>query len=797
MTGDEHRAFPAAPGSLLERFFRNLWLPRSVFLLLFLAAGAWLASVDYRKVISTDVMDLLPPGDQQPELSMIRSLAAERQGRVVLLRLSRVTSSEEASSEPDLAGAEAMAVDVLRASGAFEEVLGLGAGAGDRSLGLLLFNKRFDLLLPSWLAAHSRQAAESAEQWRRRLAGLAVSELETFLEGDTALAMQDLVPSDPLLLVPSLVGALQEGDAGLLPASKPGLIWALQRGNPLSEEGQNGVFGALEALSLRLREAAPGVELHWTGVARFARQSKACIQGEITWLNIVSLGVVSLVCVLLVSRPRRVWHLVPPVLAGMAGGWVGVTLAFERVHALVFVIGALLAGAAVDYGVHLFLHAPVHPAESYAAKLRRLLRPLLASVLTTVAGFLFLLLSELPLLRQLGVYVAAGLVSALAGAILWFGQVRAHYLASRPFLERKVLVSLRVRNGVYGLALLCCGLAVFGISRLQWLDDIRELEPPAPELKANDLALRRAFGEEPSGAHSLWLTKGDSLALARDAWGRFSMWTLEGGAQAKFTSLALLLPSRADWDMARSARPDLAGFSDVFLAELGGRGFEPASFAPFVNAWQAWLKDEPPAYETLCAGAFTELKGPLSLLFSVRPGASFLGILATGPVQGVPPREANTFAVAQLATLNGAFSEYRRSALQLSLLGLSLLGVGVSIVYGVRRGLAIFALPLAAVALSFGLLGFLGGELNLFHLLGAFLGVCLSHDYAIFVSEEAAGVPASVRLSALSTLASFGVLAFSKIPVVAALGLSVSLIVGMALLLVELASLFRTQAPAS
>jgi predicted exporter len=94
----------------------------------------------------------------------------------------------------------------------------------------------------------------------------------------------------------------------------------------------------------------------------------------------------------------------------------------------------------------------------------------------------------------------------------------------------------------------------------------------------------------------------------------------------------------------------------------------------------------------------------------------------------------------------------------------------------------------------FGVLGFMGQTLNLFHLLGAFLGVCLSHNYAIFSSDNAAtghAPPVPVRLSALCTAASFGVLGFSRIPVIHALGLTVALIVMTALAVVELEPLAR------
>ena len=104
--------------------------------------------------------------------------------------------------------------------------------------------------------------------------------------------------------------------------------------------------------------------------------------------------------------------------------------------------------------------------------------------------------------------------------------------------------------------------------------------------------------------------------------------------------------------------------------------------------------------------------------------------------------------------------------------------------------------PLLACVFTFGVLGLTGKALNLFHLLGAFLALCLSLDYAIFTGDRAArgetGPPPSVRLSALNTTASFGILAFSQIPVVSGLGVTVALIVASALALVEL-EIFRSR----
>ena len=157
-----------------------------------------------------------------------------------------------------------------------------------------------------------------------------------------------------------------------------------------------------------------------------------------------------------------------------------------------------------------------------------------------------------------------------------------------------------------------------------------------------------------------------------------------------------------------------------------------------------------------------------------------------------PPAELNTVSDSQLQNLNRLFSRYRVSALRLSSVGLAFVGASVFVLYGLRRGIRIFAIPAGACLFAFGLFGIMGTTLNLFHLLGAFLGVCLSHNYAIFSAESAGRgeePPPSIRMSAVAAASSFGVLALSRIPVVAALGSTVAVIVLAALAITELAPL--------
>ncbi len=743
----------------------------------------WLARLDYQSKISTNVIDLIPVDERAPELSLIRSLTDQQQARVLLLALS-------SGDESPPAEAVATFADSLRRSPALAEVEVLGTSDTRDALGAFIFERRFDFLFPGWLAEKHTQFRATGQpdaEFSSWLADETTQQLDRFLERAESVAFQELLPRDPLLLVPSLVEKIQTlATDSSNEVRGHALVWAIIKDSPFGEAGQDPVFAAIDRALGEARAQAPGIELRWTGVNRFAAESKARIKAEISWLNTASLiGVIGIAC-LFVRRLWKVLHLIPIVVLSTLGAWVVTTMVFERVHILVFVIGSLLAGVAIDYGFYLYMQPALRPGEPYREKLRRLLKPLLTSCLTTVIGFSLLFWSELPLVRQLGVFVSAGLITAVAVAMLYFAQLERAFLETRNFaLPTSGRARLIVRP-LFAIALL---VAVIGPWRLHWRDDIRQLEIPAVELRENDAAVRRLFGD--AQERTAYLTRGDTPAAARAALERFTAWHDAQFPNSPAASAGFLLPTESDWTQRSALLEKLADFPGQLRQALETRGYTAESFEPFFESWENLRRATAPTYASLFADVRQALTGPLALLFHLDEagGPSWFLTLADHPPGAEPPTETATFGVAQLESLNSLFARYRADTAKLSAIGLSLIGLSVFVLYGLRRGIRIFMIPAGSCFFALGLLGLLGQTLNLFHLLAAFLGVCLSHNYAIFSAENARRrepPPPSIRLSALTTGISFGVLALSKIPVVSALGATVGLIVFTALLMVEL-----------
>jgi predicted exporter len=770
---------------------RQQLLARAALIAFASFCAVWLLRLDHGTKISTNILDLIPAGEQSAELGLVRGFASNVQARVMLFALGNASGSDV----PPRQEAQAFAAE-LRRSGGFAEVVVIGDPASENDLGRQVFEHRFEWLLPSWLGQREREfeaTRQSDEKFPAWLAARAAADLEAFLNRPEATAMQELIPKDPLLLVPRLVERARLLDAPGTKARGQALVWARIKDSPFAEEGQGPVFAAVEKALAQTRTNAAGIQLRWSGVNRFAAASRARIESEIGWLNTLSLLAVLGVSCLFVRRIHKLLHLVPVILLSIAGAWTISTMVFDRLHILVFVIGSLLSGVAIDYGFYIYMQPSLRPDEPYGEKLRRLLKPLLASCLTTVIGFSLLLFSELPLIRQIGVFVSAGLLCALGTAMLYFAQLH------RPLLEGREFGGVTAaRDGprerwlVRGILASLVAIAVLGPLRLQWRDDVRLLDLPAPELRANDAELRALFGE--SAGRSVYLTHGATLAEARQRLENFLTHQAEVAPGVAAASVGLLLPTEADWRALPRRLEALGTFAAEFRAVLEQRGFTPGAFDPFFTAWEEARIRRSTDYPALADRIARALSGPLALLINFRqPPFWFLSIVDQ-PAGTPPPPELHTLGLNQLQSLNELFTRYRWSALRLSLTGLGLVILSVFAIYPARRAIRIALIPAGSCFFVFGLLGFAGHTLNLFNLLGAFLGVCLSHNYAIFSSDNAARgatPPVPVRLSAFCTAASFGVLGFSRIPVIHALGVTVALIVMTALAVVELEPLLR------
>ena len=166
-------------------------------------------------------------------------------------------------------------------------------------------------------------------------------------------------------------------------------------------------------------------------------------------------------------------------------------------HILGLVFATTLIGIAIDYSFHGML-----AANQGQAAFRRMLPSLLLGLLTTVLGYLALVLLPLPVLNQVAVFICAGLLAAFITVYIVFPRwLPAHSMQVAPaFLRCCAAISrgyTRVPAKVVlqvGLpALLAIGGSLFYL--MQFNDDVRLFNQSPQTLIAQELQVRSVGGQ--------------------------------------------------------------------------------------------------------------------------------------------------------------------------------------------------------------------------------------------------------------------------------------------------------------
>ena len=506
-----------------------------------------------------------------------------------------------------------------------------------------------------------------------------------------------------------------------------------------------------------------------------------------------------------------------PLACGLVCGLAAVVALCGSVHLLTLVIGSSLIGLLLDFPLHWLgkSTAPDWQAEGALAALRR---PFLISLLITLAGYAFLLATPLPILRQSAVFALAALPTAWL-TTLWmlpplfrrfrpranpaFGRLAGILLRGSRALRHRVLV-------IPALALLAIGLW-----HSDWQDDIRQWVALPPQWLQQAAEVARISGVEPAAQQYLLYATDEDALLRLDAalaakldtakaagavqdYSAISQWVWTKDAQAvTLDDLYDLAAKPAAWqaltdfgipadnirDALQRARPSApqgiaAQLDNPIAARWQGHylGRPCAPPAPSDAGWalahrspdddgvqrQPMTTDDCPVYTRIT-------------LYGVRDSAA-LATLADGDAIRYHDRRAR---------LNTLFGATRSEALWLKLASyLVAWGILRAAGFNRRDSLSILAVPLAAAIATVALLRALAIPISLFAAFGLLLISAIGVDYAVYA--KSGGAPAAIRyrgmlLAALTTITSFGILALSATPAVAAFGATVAIGIALSL----------------
>jgi predicted exporter/predicted hotdog family 3-hydroxylacyl-ACP dehydratase len=548
---------------------------------------------------------------------------------------------------------------------------------------------------------------------------------------------------------------------------------------------------ALAELQRALASAAAGapVKMAVSGAGEFSVLMEERTRGQAQAFG--TAATVGMILLLLIAY-RRIGSIVLSILPLASAGLVGlavVSALFGTVHGITLAFGFTLIGVAQDYPLHLLSHR--RPDEEPAAIARHLWPTLATGVASTCIAYFTFLFSGVIGLAQLACFTVAGL--AVAGLTTRFGlpplmaRVAQDFGASR-FLDRswnRIEALPRMRWIAAVIAVVA--LAVIALAPRQfWENDLARLTPVPEDLLLQDQRLRGELGT-PDVRYLLVVDAANSdAALGRlEALEPGLRELIERRAIGGYDHAARYVPSAASQLRRQQRLPDLDTLRSALREALVGTPFRPDVFEPFVQDVERARTLPPLSIESMRKSS---LGASMDMLISQRPERTnalitFSGVQDVAALRALAAAAGSDVRLLDTKGESEALVAAQRSRMLWTLAVASLLLIGViafalrsrSRIYRVLAPMALTTLIVLAVLRGSGV------SLNLFHLISLILAAGLGLDYALFFEHASADRAEqrrtlhAVLVCSLSTLMVFALLMISDVPVLRAIGVTVTL----------------------
>ncbi len=540
-------------------------------------------------------------------------------------------------------------------------------------------------------------------------------------------------------------------------------------------------FVQSHATDMKLVMAGPGV---------FSVNSRETIKSEVTRLSVISIVLIAALLLLVYRSFTALALSFLPIISGALSGVAFVSLVFGTVHGITLGFGTALIGEAVDYSIYLF----VQSEQDKQDWIRRFWPTVRLGVLTSISGFAALMLSGFPGLAQLGLYAIAGLITAALVTRFVLPNLlpenfQIHDVSTMGHaLTRWVERAAKLRWSAVIVLFAACFILFLHRNDL-WNEKISSLSPVSQTDVALDAALRSDIGA-PDVRYMVVVSGRDQESVLQSAEHASAILQsqVERGELAGFDSPSRYLPSLATQRARQDSLPDPDTLASRLSRATSGLPVKAERFKPFLADVEA-ARHQPLLRRSDLEN--TSMSMAIDALLAQRADHSS----ALLPLTAVDGKDIDANAIrAALAGVKGVlfvdmkaesdhlYSGYLHEAILLSLGGTALIILLLLLALRSFNRVLYIALPLAAAVITVAAgLPLFGQQLIIMHLVGLLLVAAIGSNYALFfdqgASETGGYAPktlVSMLFANLTAVAGFGLLAFSKVSILQAMGVTVA-----------------------
>ncbi|NVK56202.1 MAG: hypothetical protein HWE26_11330 [Alteromonadaceae bacterium] len=544
---------------------------------------------------------------------------------------------------------------------------------------------------------------------------------------------------------------------------------------PKGMSAQQTLYSRIQAAETQVSQQF-NVTVLRSGMFFFAVDSAQSAKSDIQLIAVGSVAGVLLLMMLVFRSLLPLFLSISSIAIGVGFGVLSSTLVFGSIHVLTIVFGASLIGIVVDYSLHYFYHYLAHRQASGPAHSGVLFRAMLLSVITSLVGYGALGLSDLLILKKIALFSCSGLAMAWLSVMLLGPLVVRRPIEARQSLLKHIIHGCQrifarrprvlVITGLF-ITIGCGGYMLVGNTKTN--DDPRRFFHVSEALLSQELAIADLTQVYEPGRYLL--IQGETPEAIFTALNAVT--TAEGVAPQAISSVADYLPSPHQQLNNYTLQKKLyeeGGALDRFVAAIGlaprisdqvKRDFKLAAQTPPLHFDD--LENQLPSLPPL----WFEQDNLIYSFALIRKGSDLPAIEAASK------NITSVEYVNTLANASNALKAQRETGTKLLLLAYGLIALLVAVYYRNLSTVVLLLIPASASFIAIALVSATGHSINVFHIMALFLVLGLGMDYIIFAKEMASHpetTQQAILLSAVTSLLSFGLLAFSSMPIVQSFG---------------------------
>ena len=518
------------------------------------------------------------------------------------------------------------------------------------------------------------------------------------------------------------------------------------------------------------------VELFHTGTIFYAAYGTESAKGEISTIGVGSLIGIVLLLLFVYRSTLPLMLALLSISCGLLVAFVVTVLVFGKVHLFSLVFGASLIGVSIDYAFHYLTERLAHPKNWDADfALKQIFNAITLGLITSLIGYLGLLVAPFPGLQQLSLFSLVGLFSAYLTVVLCYPALAIKASKTRqPNLQLLTAWLLLWSNKRLRITLpsVLVFLALIGLTQIHFDDDIHQLQAMPESLKTQEQLIKNITGV--GSNQRLLLVKANSeellLQYLEQITEQFDHLKADG-VISNVQSVSQFVPSiktqQSNYQLIKTLYETQGeklrnGLNMIDPIEFK-QTFEPLLVDAYLNSS---VSD---AFGFLWLGKVSDQYASIIVLSDITD---------TAKVESYVAQQEELSILDKSAEVSNIFAHYRVFIGEMLLLAYFVIGLLLIKRYRIHVALKVLLPPFIAGIVALAITAVFAIPITIFNLLALLLVLGIGIDYTLFFAEQKNKINnentlLAITLSAITTVLSFGLLALSETQAIHGFGITV------------------------